>query len=282
MLKNNIRTLNEIIFQNNSKNYSAATAIVVLFIAMMVLIGWQFDIEPFKHPIPEIVGMNPMSAVALILAATSLLLLIKTPKKIFAVPAKILAAGSLAIGAMKLVPNIIGFDLRIDYWLYKQALQADLINNVPNAIAPDSALNLIFIGAALLLVRAQGKSIFVSNFFVLLAAFVSLLSIIGYTYGAYSFSEVGTFLPMAFHSAICFLLLSIGILCAESDKGFMAAVTGPYRGGQILQLLLPIAIIVPVLFGLLRLYGERNGFYSNSFGTALFATANIIIFFSTI
>ncbi|MBC7829023.1 MAG: PAS domain S-box protein [Chitinophagaceae bacterium] len=280
MLKNNMRALNEFIFQNNSKNYSAATGIVVFLISMLAILGWEFDIQVFKRPIPELVAMNPMTALALTLSGISLLLLIKTPQKKFLfIFAKLLAIAALVIGALKLLAVITGFDVGVDHWLYNEKLASDIINNIPNGMAPNSAANLIFTGVALLLAGLHGKkAIFISNFFILLSAFISLLSIIGYTYGAHSFSDIRPFLPMAFHTAICFLLLAIGILCADSDKGFMAAITGPYRGGEIIQLLLPMAIFVPIAFGLLRLYGERNGLYSNSFGTALFATANIVIF----
>ena len=280
MLKNGIRTLNEIVFQNNSKNYSAATAIVVLLLASLTLIGWHFDVEFFKRPLPELVAMNPMTALTLIFAAVSLLLLIRRSEtKSARFLARSLATFALTIGCLKLMTLFTGFDLGIDDWLYKSKIVKELIYNTPNKIAPNSALNFIFIGTSLLLVNSRGKkNIYISNFLIFLTAFISLLSIVGYTYGAHSFSEIRPFIPMAFHTAMCFLLLSVGILCAETDKGIMAAITGPYRGGQIIQLLLPMGIFLPIVFGLLRLYGESTGLYNNSFGTALFATVNIVIF----
>ena len=280
MLKNRIRTLNEIIFQNNSKNYSAATAIVVLLISVMTITGWHFDIEAFKHPIPELVAMNPVTAVALMLAASSLLFLIKNnQKKSHLYLVKVFAACPIAIGILKLLSVFTDFDAGVDYWLYKSDLLDSIANDTPNRIAPTSALNFIFIGSSLVMARSSGKNlIYVSNFLIVLTGFVSLLSIVGYTYSAHSFLEIRPFIPMAFHTAICFLLLSVGILCAESDRGMMAAITGPYRGAQIIQLLLPMSIFLPIAFGFLRLYGERSGLYNNSFGTALFASVNILIF----
>lgn len=280
MLMKRIRVLNEIIFQNNSRNYSGATAFVVILITLSSFIGWQFELEPFKHPVPNLAAMNPMTAIALAFAATSLLLQITTFSRswIFQV-SKLLAVFVLVIGSVKILSLVFNFDSGIDHWIYKSKLDRDLVNNTPNRMAPNTAINLLFIGGALLLIGQESKkSILAANFLVLLSAFISLLSVIGYTYGAHSFSEIRPFLPMAFHSAICFLLLAIGILCAEPDRGLMASITGPYRGGQIIQLLLPMAIFLPVAFGLLRLYGERSGLYNSTFGTALFAAANIVIF----
>jgi len=280
MLKNGIRTLNEIIFQNNSKNYSAATAIVVLLIGLMTIAGWHFSIDSFKHPVPELVPMNPMTAVALMAAAASLLLLInRTEKKLPFYFGKFLASCTIAIGILKLLLVFTGFDTGIDHWLYKSKILNELINNKPNRIAANSALNFIFIGACLLLFKSGGnRTIYISNFLIILTTSISLLSIVGFTYGAHSASEGRPFIPMAFLTATCFLLMAIGIFCAETDRGIMAKITGPYRGGEIIQLLLPMAIFLPVAFGMMRLYGEKNGLFNNSFGTALFATVNILIF----
>ena len=280
MLRSNIRTLNEIIFQNKSKNYSAATALVVIIIVLMTIVGWQFDIEVFKRPISGLVAMNPMTAAALFLAGVSLLLLVKRPEnKILFFISKLLAFCVFGIGALKIISIATGFDVGIDRWLFRDKLVDDVLDNLPNGMAPNSALNLIFAGGSLLLAKSSNrKLIYVSNFLTLSAASISLLSIIGYTYGAHSFSEIRPFRPMAFHTALSFVLLSVGILCAETDKGIMTILSGSQRGAQIIQLLLPMAIIVPILFGFLRLYGERNGFYNNSYGTALFATGNIVIF----
>ena len=284
MLKEGIRTLNEIIFQNNARNYSAATAIVVMLIGFMTLAGWQFDIYWFKHPVTELVPMNPMAAVALICAAISLLLLIyaggNNRTMVFG---KFFGVCTVAIGVLKLLFVFTGFDVGLDHWLFKQEIFEDLVNNKPNRIGATSALNLVFVGSCLLLFRVADKhAILISNVFVVLTAAVALLSIVGFTYGAHAISEIRPFIPMAFHTAMCFLLISIGIFCAEPDRGIMAMISGPYRGGQIIQLLLPMAIFLPLAFGLLRLYGERSGLFTNSLGTALFATVNVLIFIALI
>ena len=284
MLKEGIRTLNEIIFQNNARNYSAATAIVVMLIGFMTLAGWQFDIYWFKHPVTELVPMNPMAAVALICAAISLLLLIyaggNNRTMVFG---KFFGVCTVAIGVLKLLFVFTGFDVGLDHWLFRQEIFEDLVNNKPNRIGATSALNLVFVGSCLLLFRVADKhAILISNVFVVLTAAVALLSIVGFTYGAHAISEIRPFIPMAFHTAMCFLLISIGIFCAEPDRGIMAMISGPYRGGQIIQLLLPMAIFLPLAFGLLRLYGERSGLFTNSLGTALFATVNVLIFIALI
>lgn len=280
MLKNNLPHLNTSIFQKVFNNYSAAISIVVILIGTLVLFGWQFEISFLKRPIPELAAMNPMSGVAFLLSGISLLLQIRTPEnRSFIIIGKILAAVVATIGALKLAALFSFFDAGVDGWFYTEKLSKELLGGLPNRMAPNTAVNFLFIGIALLLLKSKDhKLIITSNFLVLFPAFISLLSLIGYTYGAQSFDGFVSSMPMAVHSAICFLLLSGAILLSESDRGLMAAITGPYRGRLVIELLLPTAIVVPIFLGLLRLYGEKHGLYSTSFGTALFATANIVIF----
>ena len=52
-----------------------AANVLVLLIPCVVLAGWTFDIEPLKRVVPGLVAMNPATALAFILAGTSLWLL---------------------------------------------------------------------------------------------------------------------------------------------------------------------------------------------------------------
>lgn len=280
MLKNNIRQFNAIVFQKMFNTYSAATSIFVFIIASLALLGWHFDISYLKRPIPELVAMNPMSAFALLLSGLSLLLHIQTPeKRLLVLAGKACAVVVGLIGILKLVSIFSGIDVSVDQWLYRQKVAQDMLGSLPNRMPPNAAANFVFVAITLILLKHKDHRITaVSNFLILFTAFISLLSIVGYAYGAQFFSGLHSLVPMAIHTAICFLLLSIGILLADTDKGLMAAITGPYRGRQVIELLLPTAIVVPIFLGLLRLYGEKQGLYNASFGTALFATANIVIF----
>jgi hypothetical protein len=82
---------------------------------------------------------------------------------------------------------------------------------------------------------------------------------------------------MALHTAAAFLLLSVGLLAARPDKGVMALLTAEGHGGAVARRLLPAAILVPAVLGLIRLHGERMGFFGTEAGLALFALSNIAI-----
>jgi PAS domain S-box-containing protein len=112
----------------------------------------------------------------------------------------------------------------------------------------------------------------------LIVLLLGLLSLLGYIYKVRSFYEFLSFIPMAIHTAITFIFLSLSIIFLNPDKGFMKTFTGNYAGSTSARLLIPAAIFIPILLGYLRLVGEWSGLYSKEFGVALLIISTIIIF----
>jgi PAS domain S-box-containing protein len=112
----------------------------------------------------------------------------------------------------------------------------------------------------------------------LAALLIALLALLGYAYGVAAFYRFGAYYGMALHTAGAFLALSLGILFARPDRGFMAVVSSVTDAGHLARRLLPAAVLVPFLAGWLRLLGQRAGWYETEFGLALFALSNIVVF----
>ena len=140
MFRHNIRTLNEIIFQNNSKNYSVAAAFVVIVIGLTALAGWRYNIEILRRPIPGLMAMNPVTAVSIFLAGTSLFL-INTffANRLAKIIAKSLAFLVVIIGLLKIIGIVTGFDAGVDTWMFSRKIDEELAQNLPNGMAPNSA-----------------------------------------------------------------------------------------------------------------------------------------------
>src|SRR3989454_8143108 len=74
---------------------------------------------------------------------------------------------------------------------------------------------------------------------------------------------------MAVHTSAMLLLLSLGVLAAFPDgrlKGLLAS-SGP--GGMVARRLVPTVFVSLLLIGVLRLEGQRAGFYGTEFGLAI-------------
>ncbi len=259
-------------------------AAIVLAAGALVLTGWALDVQLFKRIVPDAVAMNPVTAVAFMLAGLSLWLL--QVEEEGRSPARRLAqtcAGVVALGGLlKLCALLGGPDARVDQWLFPAKL-AEAGNALPNRMAPNTALNFVLIGGALLLLDVQTRRrVYPAQLFALVAALTALFATIGYAYNASSFYRVGGFIPMALHTALCFMALAAGILGARPHRGIIAIFTSHGQGGIVARRLLPAVILVPFVLGWLRLAGEQAGLYGTAFGVSLMVTVTIFVFMALI
>lgn len=257
----------------------AATATAL--IASLVLIGWTFDLDLLKRIVPGLVAMNPMSAVAFLLAAFSLFLFLDE-KSDGRAPFHLWLARGCAllvtlVGAAKLVALFRGTDIGIDQWLFSSKLTVGF--QVRNVMAPNTAFNFVLLGSALLFLHSKSRRLSPwACICVLVSGFESMLAVLGYAYGIKAFYGIGSYIPMALPTATNFLIMAYGIMSCQANHGFLAIITGKSAGGAMARRLLPAAILVPAILGWLRLEGQRLGFYDAEFGAALYTVTNMLVF----
>jgi signal transduction histidine kinase/ActR/RegA family two-component response regulator len=254
-------------------------AVVVTAMGVLVLTGWIFMIETLKRLNPSFVAMNPTTAIAFVVVGAALLLLRseQAPDSSRRRIGRFMAAAVVLVGTLKLFALFLGWDIGIDHWFFSNELFSPG-TSVPNRMAPNTALNLLLGGAALLSldVETRGRHRPAELLSVISGA-TGLLAVIGYIYQAPMFYGVGSFTPMALHTAIAFIVLAIGTLLARPSGGIMAIVTSDTAGGMVARRLLPLAIVLPIALGAMRLQGQATGLYDIEFGTALYSTALVLL-----
>ncbi|HTJ50141.1 MAG TPA: ATP-binding protein [Cyclobacteriaceae bacterium] len=253
----------------------------VLILGILVLVGWQFNIDFLKSPLPNMVAMNPMTAVGFVVTYLSFLVLNKTGHSTYLF--FLLGIIPLAIGLLKLGDTLFHVESNVDQILFADKLSFHQPGDIPNRMAPNSACNFVLTGLALLSIKLEAnKRKIPSQYIALMIAFISLLSIIGYIYHVKTFYGVLSYIPMALHTAIGFLMISLVILFYKPNHGFMLILTSDYEGSNTARLLIPAAILTPVLLGYLRLLGQWNEIYSVEFGGALLIVTIIVAFIGLI
>lgn len=248
-------------------------AIMVVALAGLALCGWAFSIDALKSILPGAVAMNPLTAGAFVLAGSALWFLGK-PFVSHRHRLWIRTAGGtlLAIGIVVLSRYAFGWDLRIDRWLFSDALHN-------NQMAPNTAVHFVLVGLALLLFdRSTRSGLWVGQIPALATACGALLAIVGYCFQAAPLYEIRSFIPMALNTSVAFGILSVGILCARPAHGLMALLNSEGAGGFVARRLLPMAVGAPLLLGWLRLQGELRGLYQTEFGVALMVVATTILY----
>ncbi|WP_421896866.1 sensor histidine kinase [Marinoscillum sp.] len=265
---------------HNTWNRSRAFATPVIIIGFLVIVSWAFDIEFIKRPIPGLVAMNPATAICFILSGVSLWLLTNRsqPQKRFDF-GHISAFIVLAIALLKVGGILLEVDTYVDSVLFYDKLGKDLIGNISNRMAPNTAVAFLLTSAALLILNYITKGNQVpSQFIALGVGMLGMLSILGYLYQVKVFYGFLEYLPMAIHTAVSFLLLSLGIVFAQPRKGLMREFTSDYSGARTARMLIPAAICIPAILGFLRLYSAWKLSMSIELGSALLILSIIIVF----
>ena len=238
----------------------------------LVLLGWALDADLLKGGGPGMLAMNPGTALLFIIAGAALILqqgqrLRPSHRR----AGQDLAAVLIVIALTTIPGSFLMWDHSWDRLVFHDKLG-------DNRIAPNTAINFLLTGLSLYLLNLPvriGRRI--AQSLALAAAFICLLTVLGYAYREASLSGVGAYIRMALNTALLFALLCAGVLCAHPDQGLMAVVTRNGPGGAMARRLLPTALGAPAVLGWLVLVGLGHSFYDSLLGLSLFVVAIILI-----
>jgi signal transduction histidine kinase len=257
---------------------------LVILIATLVLIGWQWDIGFLRRPIPGLPAMNPMSAICFLMLGVVFFAVAfpGRPPMIYSV-ARWLAVVVLLIGMLRLGGFLIPALSAIDRFIYPVHPASDHMGVVHSPMALNTALCFVCCSLSLLLLPGnRWQKVIPIHLPVLLVGAISLLSVLGYIYRVKEFYGFLRYVPMSIHTGACFLLLSLSLLFVTPDKGIMKILTGTNAGSITAQRLIPYAFLVPVLLGWLRLYGSWVGAFTIEFGVSMLVLSIIVCFVAVI
>ena len=251
-----------------------ASCIVSVVVGSLVLFGWVAGNEPLRSDFLASPAMKANTSLGLILLSISLWVLLPDP------PTRArrrwgLACAALAtfLGAMTLVEYVSGCDLRIDQLLAKDATAAHL----PGRMTPVSAISLVALGLALLLLdwetrRGQRPG----QWLTLWGGFAAIMSLSGYINGATAVFGVFSYSAGAVRTAVLFLVITIAIFLARPKVGIAGDLTGRFFGSAMARRFLPAVIAVPVIAAWIRMRLQRLGYFGTELGLSLNVTLNVV------
>ncbi len=239
----------------------AAASASVICAGVLVLAGWFFDIELLKRVLPGFVAMNPATAFSFIVAGLALAMSVRQSQTEAGRRLAItLSAIVLLIGLAKLIGIAANWHPNVDEWLFASKL-ATAEREMPNRMAPNTAFNFVLVGLSLLTLDVSTRRFSPSQTLAILTGFSALLPITGYAYGVQSFRGFASFIPMALHMAITFLILAAGIFFARPSAPLAQLFATWEPRGVMARRLFPLAVLLTLLLGWLCVWGERhNGF----------------------
>jgi diguanylate cyclase (GGDEF)-like protein/PAS domain S-box-containing protein len=243
---------------------SRLCAVSVAVIGFVVLSGWVTGAEALKSLGLDVETMKVNTALGLLAAAVCLAALVKPSARARHVAT---VAGLLVLldGAAHLCEYVFGVDLGIDQALFHDA---PMVLN-PGRMAPNTAIALVLFGCSAMLSRAQVGRVWPSNPLAVAILALGLVALVGGLTGASSLSGSGTATRMSAPAALACVLMGTGLLLASPIRGSVRLLASSGPGGALARRLLPVAVIIPSLLGLLSRVGESLGLYGSQVGLLL-------------
>jgi PAS domain S-box-containing protein len=247
--------------------------VTVLAISFLDLVGWMLDIAPLKSIKPEWNPMKVITAVCLALSALGLALLQKGPSGIL--KRMVLQVPGILVG-------LVGLLTLVFYAVAMITGQAPDLGGVPvlnlflgpaTRMALLTAILFLLVGGVLvLLATGHRRAADIAHALMLPGSVASYLVPISYLLGVQPLHEWMR-VPMALNTGVAFCALGVAIFCVRPDTWLMEVLAGDHAGGAMARRLLPVLLLIPLVIGWLRLYGERAGAFESEVGVALVAVA---------
>lgn len=254
---------------------SVLAAAMTAVIAGGVLVGWMLGGGGWTRPIAGLPPMMPLTAVMLLSAAVGVAAAASPRGR--PLSRALQRAGGLLAGAIAtwvLAEYALGRALGIDRLLFPEAL-ARLEYPLPGRPAPDTAVALLVVAAALLVLRPWRRAgVLVANLLAVMVLLLALTSVLGFVFGAHPLYHPAPEPPalgMAPHTAVGLVLIGIGLICAVPERGLMAVVLSSGVGGFVARRLLVPALLGPIAVVFVVLAAEARWFDPQVAGALLAA-----------
>ena len=262
-----------VLFEQLPRILGAATVVI----GVMMLAGWWLQI-PGVSGAAAIPSMTPLTAATFVLAGMSLFLSYPGyQSRWHRALSPALAVLVIAVCLITVAEFLLGLNFGLDRLLAPGAVLQS--SRDPARMAINTAVAFLFVGLGLVLLprdrRTNGLRSQIAAFEVLI---VALIALVGYAFGVRDFYSMQPFLGMALISAITFVILGLGLLFSQLHRGLPGLVADGGAAGLVARRLLPGTVLLPFIFGMVRMAGEKRGFFGGEVATSLFTVADIVTF----
>ncbi|MBI3725766.1 hypothetical protein HY251_17705 [bacterium] len=263
-------------FRSILRALPGAASLAGIVVGTGAIVGWALDIGALKSVLPGPVSMKPNTALAFIFASLALRLLLAAPDRRRGKLALAFAASECGIALLSLSEYAFGWNLGIDELIFRDPVGRLGISG-PGRMAPATALGHLLLGSALVLAAAR-RGERAARFLAAFAALVALVPLVGYLYGLHQTAGLASATEgVAVHTAVLFLVLSIGLLLSGEENGLVEILTSERAAGVVARRIAPIAILMPLFLGWIRLLGERAHLYDTAFGASLVVASDVLV-----
>lgn len=184
--------------------------------------------------------------------------------------------GSTVISLIVLAKYLFNFPIDIDSLICGPL--PPVTEPCAQRMAMATAVNFAILGVAYSLISANDSDrVKIGQLLIVIPFATALVTIVGYAFeatGLYGYAKT----PMSTRAAAMFVILVLAMTFSRPTKGYMTLLTSDTAGSVLLRRLLPIALVGPLVVGMICLFGNKLLNYGADVETALMATAMGLLF----
>lgn len=240
-------------------------------IGIIVMFGWVANIRTLQTLLPQLASMKFNTALCFFLLAFALLAIDmgwgqKSGVWII-LPLLVILIGVLSLAAYQLKSPLF-----LDELFSKDPYTAP--DAYPGRMSSGTATNFVLIAVALALHRKSPRW---AEAVAVTANFIGLAAVLGYLFDFGGLYQVTFFNTMAIHTAVTFMILSVGVIFVIPDGLICHLISQRDPSGTAIRYLMTAALIIPTLFGWLVWRGYTQDAYGVVFAAILLTLLTIII-----
>ena len=228
------------------------TAAVIVALAILVLIGWLFDVAALRTIAPMWSAMAPLTTIMLILISAAMHW--HERRRTWANAA---LAGCVAISAALLIELL--FDANLGMNAITRALDGRPGAPLPELPDGETATAMLLLVAALLCWRT--KSVRLHDFADVMVVFIGLVCLqvlLAYTYHVITTSTWRGFRQIAAHTTISVMILGFASTARRPTLGLFGAMRGEAQSALQLRRLLPATVLFVGIIGWLYMVAVNH------------------------
>ncbi|HEV7700059.1 MAG TPA: PAS domain S-box protein [Pyrinomonadaceae bacterium] len=257
----------------NARRIANGCAALVIAGGVSSAAGWLLNAPRLTDWDGHGISIKFNAAVAITSAGIGLLVYLAAPNAKSVV--RFFAGATVMIAGLTLVQHVIGIDLGIDNLIVAETHGA-LATAAPGRMGIPASSSLTLIGSALIcatfpLRRRWATALATATFLI------TGLSLTGYLFGADQLYSIPKYTGIALQTASMIALLGVGVIAAIPDHGLGAALQRDDSGGAMFRRLLVPMIVLAMVLGWVRVWGQEAGYYDTAFGTASRTLAEVVL-----
>ena len=252
-------------FTRGAQRLALWLAALAIAAGLVSFAGWVLDLPPLADWDGDQIAIQPNTALTIITAGIGLVLLALD----FRWPAALIGTVVFLVGGATLFQHVSGVNLGIDTLILFERDWGQTSTTARGRMGLPAATSLTLIGMALCLAPGSARVRRLMPVLGLLVTAITLLSLIGYAFGASALFTMPRFTAIALQTSMMLCMLGVGVVAALPEHEPMRVLVEDSAAGKLARQSLPFIIVMPLLLALLALQGQELGYYDPRMGTAV-------------